>query len=878
MKKMTSLLLAVVMVFALAVPAFAAVYPDQAGGNSLADMINAGNTEINGDQSLTADATLPAGTTLKSNDISNQQTLTVGNRSTLKIQGGLENIRILVDGNATLVLDKGSVIGDNVTITLTNNAKLFVDIQSDVSKLDLEDYDSNVSATVKFQKDGDSSKTVGSFFAGPRVNGVDMKNVVNSKGVATGEFEAQVAKNKEFTVTFASKGNLPTGAKLAVGDVREQSDGSYKLTISDNKTFPVNVAIGDYLVPTVNSLTFKAFTDTASASPKQNSQTLAVGAAGVEFFTFNNPDNYTPVVRIVTQNTGLNVDATTGKVIATKPLSSTDVQFGVKFAYPDGSGYTEEKFFTVKVSVSDPVEAVGSSVSMYVNQGARAFKVTVPSGYSVKASTTDSRVTVADDGYMFARSAFNADVKVKFVFTNLSDSTNTFTVEKTIRVNATNYRPSYSITVTAAKNYISVGEQLSLIVPYGERISSTSSSNPRVANVTGKGIVTGYGVGMATIYVYTENGGQGTFTVSVGAASTVVTAPSTTLGVNDSMQLSVPGDEIITASSSNTSIARVSSTGKVTGVKPGNVTIYVGTRYGRSGSIDLTITQETLKVYGDSSLRVGESTQLSVSTGYITKAVSSNSSIVSVTNYGTVRALRAGTAVVTVYIYDGRSASLTVTVRDSGSISGSKTLKVGQSTTLTVSGDRVTSAYSSDESVATVTSSGRVTAVGKGTAVVYVYTASGRSGSIVINVTASSSTTSTKRLLVDQSMQLKISGKRIVKATAENDNGVFSITSKGKITALKEGTDNALLITSDNKVYRVKIVVESREGEIDCKKNVKVALRSKASSKGKIIAKLSRGTELTIIGRSGSYFKVEVEVGNRIYTGYVSRSYVDKYI
>lgn len=40
MKKMTSLLLAVVMVFALAVPAFAAVYPDQAG-STLADMINA---------------------------------------------------------------------------------------------------------------------------------------------------------------------------------------------------------------------------------------------------------------------------------------------------------------------------------------------------------------------------------------------------------------------------------------------------------------------------------------------------------------------------------------------------------------------------------------------------------------------------------------------------------------------------------------------------------------------------------------------------------------------------------------------------------------------------------------------------------------------
>ena len=73
------------------------------------------------------------------------------------------------------------------------------------------------------------------------------------------------------------------------------------------------------------------------------------------------------------------------------------------------------------------------------------------------------------------------------------------------------------------------------------------------------------------------------------------------------------------------------------------------------------------------------------------------------------------------------------------------------------------------------------------------------------------------------------------------------------------------------------MTVKSRGGEIDCGRNVRVVLRKTASSKGATVAKLSRGTELEILARSGSYYKVNAYVGSKTYTGYVLRTYVDKW-
>ncbi len=99
---------------------------------------------------------------------------------------------------------------------------------------------------------------------------------------------------------------------------------------------------------------------------------------------------------------------------------------------------------------------------------------------------------------------------------------------------------------------------------------------------------------------------------------------------------------------------------------------------------------------------------------------------------------------------------------------------------------------------------------------------------MIITVTGSSSsnTATAKTLLVDQSLTLKVSGKRIVAATLEDDNGTITVNNSGKVTALAAGTDTVLLITSDNAVRRVKITVNARGGRISISRNSKLRLRS----------------------------------------------------
>jgi len=95
--------------------------------------------------------------------------------------------------------------------------------------------------------------------------------------------------------------------------------------------------------------------------------------------------------------------------------------------------------------------------------------------------------------------------------------------------------------------------------------------------------------------------GTATVTVDPGAvASVTVTAPSNNLKVGSTMQLTatavdskgntVPNQSFIWTSS-NTTLATVSSTGVVTGKKSGNVTIKAQTALigGKSGSVTIQV-------------------------------------------------------------------------------------------------------------------------------------------------------------------------------------------------------------------------------------------------------------------------------------------------
>lgn len=118
-----------------------------------------------------------------------------------------------------------------------------------------------------------------------------------------------------------------------------------------------------------------------------------------------------------------------------------------------------------------------------------------------------------------------------------------------------------------------------------------TSANKKIATVTSKGVVKGIKAGKTTI---TVKSGTKTkkVTVTVKPKTTAITTPKTsyTVAVKKTVSLGaqrVPSNsgEAITYSSSNTSIAKVSSAGVVTGVKKGKVTITI-----KSGAITKKVT------------------------------------------------------------------------------------------------------------------------------------------------------------------------------------------------------------------------------------------------------------------------------------------------
>jgi trimeric autotransporter adhesin len=132
------------------------------------------------------------------------------------------------------------------------------------------------------------------------------------------------------------------------------------------------------------------------------------------------------------------------------------------------------------------------------------------------------------------------------------------------------------------------------------RVVTWASSNSGVATVDA-GVVTGVAVGTATITA-TSEGKSGTATINVTAipVASVVVSPATksmlatqtfSLGVTvtDSAG-NVVTDRVVTWASNNTAAATVSGAGVVTAVAPGTATI-TATSEGKSGSSAITVTQ-----------------------------------------------------------------------------------------------------------------------------------------------------------------------------------------------------------------------------------------------------------------------------------------------
>ena len=140
----------------------------------------------------------------------------------------------------------------------------------------------------------------------------------------------------------------------------------------------------------------------------------------------------------------------------------------------------------------------------------------------------------------------------------------------------------------------------------------------------------------------------------------------------------------------------------------------------------------------------------------------------------------------------------------------STTVYVGKTTTLKITGTSKKIAWSSsNKKIATVSSKGKVTAKKKGTATITAKV-NGKSYKCKVTVKNPYLNATKKKLEVNKTYTLKLTGATAKKYTSSKKS-VATVSSKGKITAVKAGTATITVTDSNKKTYKCVITVTNKE-------------------------------------------------------------------
>jgi uncharacterized protein YjdB len=298
-----------------------------------------------------------------------------------------------------------------------------------------------------------------------------------------------------------------------------------------------------------------------------------------------------------------------------------------------------------------------------------------------------------------------------------------------------------------------------------------TSSTPAVAQVTPAGVLSARGEGSTTITASSE-GKSATFNLTIApvtVAAVSVTPSRSSIEVNETVQLAAQArdgrgnalaNRPIQWTSNNTAIATVSPNGTVTGIAIGSATITAASE-GKNATASVTVVLTRVDVAtvtvtpNGSELEVGERLQLTAELkgargGAIRDRtpswVSSDPAVATVSPTGLVSAIGSGSTTITASSDDKRSSVrvvvVPVPVASLVLTSPPANLPVGESFQLSVSlrdrrgntlGDRPVIWSSSSAQVATVTTTGRVTAMSAGSARITA-TSENRNAAVTINV------------------------------------------------------------------------------------------------------------------------------------------------
>ncbi len=297
-----------------------------------------------------------------------------------------------------------------------------------------------------------------------------------------------------------------------------------------------------------------------------------------------------------------------------------------------------------------------------------------------------------------------------------------------------------------------------------------TSSDNSVATVSEEGFVSAIAPGNAVITVTTSNGKTATCRVVVesgiiNVASVTLDKTELNLTEGDTANLiatvnpSDATDKTLSWTCSDESVATVSANGDVKAMKAGTATIIVSSTNGKTATCNVNVVAKIIEVVSvtldKTSLKLveGETATLiatvnpSNATDKSLTWKSSDESVATVSANGEVKALKPGAATITVSSANGKTAACSLTVEkriiDVNGVSlSNKDLKliVGNTVTLIATiqpvdaTDQTLTWTSSNNSVATVSTDGIVTAISPGKAVITVSTTNGKTATCNVTV------------------------------------------------------------------------------------------------------------------------------------------------
>lgn len=365
------------------------------------------------------------------------------------------------------------------------------------------------------------------------------------------------------------------------------------------------------------------------------------------------------------------------------------------------------------------------------------------------------------------------------------------------------------------------------------------SSNTSVAKVSSAGKITGKSGGTAVITCTTEDGNlEANCIVTVTELVTKITLNKSSykLGVGKSVTLKATvkstsaTNQTIKWVSSNTKIAKVTTTGKVTGKKVGTCTIKAKATDG-SGVVakckirvvrqatSVKLNKMYVKMYVGASYTLEATIKPKNASIKKLNWSSSNSDIVKVGTTGKMVALSVGRATITAKAKDNSNKKATCVIDviervPVTSISATETSVImvkgtSQSLAFNVSPSTTTDTitYSSDNSaVATVNSNGMVRAKKVGTANIVARSTSGKSATVAVTVVGLNKTSITLEQYSTDQLWLNGDIGLTVKWSSENSE-IARVDSSGNVTARRLGTTRIIATVKGVELYcTVKVI------------------------------------------------------------------------